>query len=549
MAFVYTVAQVRAAEQQLIDVQLAPDQLMRQAAHVVAVAARTMCEAPDRRRVLLLVGAGGNGGDALYAGAELCSAHGVDAVLVGRDGRVHERALEAFSSAGGVVLDALPGDIGLYRLVIDGILGIGGTGGLGEELALWLAFAEEPQLPVLAIDIPSGVDPDYGSTPELVRTTRLPVNPRLAALFDGDKTGGRSLRQHVRADVTVTFGGLRRAHAVSPECGEVIYADISSGGRSLGQTLLMSARENQQQTMLAWRAAPAERYRWPDPLRTLIPHRPRNLEPQPGDDKYTGGVVGICAGSATFPGAGYLTTAAAVRTTPGMVRYVGPLKNDIVRALPEVVISDSVGKTGRVQAWVVGPGRGTDAAAEAELTELLGRSEPVVIDADALTLLAESAQLRTLLRSRPADTLLTPHLGEFRRLADSLEAFIPDPDVDRIGAVTALSRELQCGVLLKGRHTVIATPADHLSSVDAGTSWAATAGSGDVLAGVLGALLASSYAIFPEPGLALVNAPAAASVHGVATWLSAQTPYGPAPTSASRIAEAIPSATAYITNV
>ncbi|GAB2516419.1 Bifunctional NAD(P)H-hydrate repair enzyme Nnr [Corynebacterium atrinae] len=530
MTYVYTVAQVRAAEQQLIDAQSAPDQLMRQAAHIVAVAARTMCEPSDDGRVLLLVGAGGNGGDALYAGAELCNTHRVDAVLLGRFGRVHERALEAFTSAGGTVLDALPSDLRPFRLVIDGIVGIGGSGGLGENLAHWLSDAEEFSLPILSVDVPSGVDTDYGSVP----ASAVPLN------FTHGKTLGRPIPQHVRADVTVTFGGLRRAHAVSPACGEVIYADLRCEGRSLAQALWTTARQEEQQPLLAWRAAPADQFNWPEPLRTLMPSHLRSLEPRPDDDKYSGGVVGICAGSAAYPGAGYLATSAAVRSTPSMVRYVGPLKDDIVRALPEVVISESVSKTGHVQAWVVGPGRGTDAVAEAELAELLGCPEPVVIDADALTLLSKSAQLRTLLRSRPANTLLTPHLGEFRRLADSLEADIPDPEVDRIGAVLALARNLECDVLLKGRHTVIASPLGHVNSVDAGSSWGATAGSGDVLAGILGALMASSHA----QAMASVGA----SIHSIAAWLSAQTPYGPAPTSASRIAEAIPHATAYLTN-
>lgn len=142
-------------------------------------------------------------------------------------------------------------------------------------------------------------------------------------------------------------------------------------------------------------------------------------------------------------------------------------------------------------------------------------------------------------------------------MADAVGGEIPDPGQDPIGAVTAMVRELGCAVLLKGRFTVIARPAGEfvaVSTVDAGTSWAATPGSGDVLSGLLGARMAHSAVVASEempqyagedefhPGL--YSLADGVQIHAVATWLSAQTPDGPAPTSASRIAKYVPRATA-----
>lgn len=552
----YTVDQIRRAEQPLLDAETTPDELMRSAAGAVAEAARTMLERrpvmPERyRRVLLAVGSGGNGGDALYAGAELAEdGWEVDAVLLGRGGTAHERALAAFTSAGGRVvgLDDVRDTLPRYRLVVDGILGMGGSGGLSAAAATLFSYARQWVIPVLAVDVPSGIDADTGAVP--------------APVISGS-TGSTGDTAHVTADVTVTFGGLRRAHALNAYCGQVVVADpgLAGGdGRTISAHLPPVGDEaTRVQTAVAYRPATG-RYDFDDtslrPIRRVRSGGPR--EPGPYDDKYSGGVVGICAGSATYPGAGVLATTAAVRTTSSMVRYIGDGGSDVVRACPEVVASRTVPETGRVQAWVVGPGRGTGEDAALELEELLGRPEPLVIDADAITLLAQHRELRDALisrsdGSRDAPTaLLTPHDGEFRRLAGAVDGVVPDPADDRLGAVVAMADHLHCGVLLKGRHTVLVERpladgdgrrADTIvHTVDAGTSWGATPGSGDVLAGMLGAAMAESQATL---GTADHVAAGIVALHGAAVGLSARVGdagSGHAPTSASRIAEAIPSA-------
>lgn len=574
---VFTVGEVRAAERPLLAAQDEPDTLMRSAASAVAQAARVMLARDNRLsvddRVLVAAGGGGNGGDALYAAAELAAeGWSVDAVLFGRDGRVHRPALDAFLTAGGTVVevDSVWHRPPHHRLVVDGVLGIGGDGGLSQGPAVLFAYAAAWFVPVLAVDVPSGIAADTGATPAMT-DVEDPPDPRaeewnLPGL--GVLTRTR-VPAHVIADVTVTFGGLRRAHAVSAYCGQVLLADAGlDPERTISAGLSGTWRDRARLSVTTGRAVTPECERPMDEeydvSGTLLTgigraHADGAYEPGPYDDKYSGGVVGVCAGSAMYPGAGVLTTTAAVRTTSSMVRYVGLGGGDaaetaaeVVRACPEVVWSRSVADTGRVQAWVVGPGRGTGEEAAGELAELIARPEPLVLDADAITLLAGRADLRTAVQGRalrdetPAATLLTPHAGEFRRLAEVFSG-IPDPEEDRIGAVVALSDALNCAVLLKGRCTVV-TDGRSVSCIDAGSSWGATPGSGDVLSGILGALAAESEAMFgdgrPLRWKGAFPAYRAVVVHAVAAELSARTPAGHAATSASRIAEAIPHAVA-----
>ncbi|WP_164709617.1 ADP-dependent NAD(P)H-hydrate dehydratase, partial [Rhodococcus opacus] len=139
-------------------------------------------------------------------------------------------------------------------------------------------------------------------------------------------------------------------------------------------------------------------------------------------------------------------------------------------------------KAGRVQSWVVGPGMGTDDAARRTLRTVLESDVPVLVDADGLTLLAEDPDL---VRSRTAATLLTPHAGEFARLTGT------DPGPDRVASARALAADWNVHLLLKGRATVIAEPGGRIFVNEAGGSWSATAGAGDVLAGIIGSLMAA----------------------------------------------------------
>ena len=462
MRHYYTDDEIREAEAPLL-ASLPEGGLMRRAAFGLATAIIRelvlLAGGISGRRVCAVVGSGDNGGDALWA-ATFLRRRGVaaTAVLLNPE-RTHKTALAAFIRAGGRIVESVAV---ATDLVIDGVVGISGSGPLRPNAAEVFAAVDKAGIPVVAVDIPSGVDVQTGSA-------------------DGP---------HVHASLTVTFGGLKPVHALR-DCGRVELVDI---GLALPPT-----------DVLGFDAADVAA-RWP--------------MPGPHDDKYTQGVTGILAGSATYPGAAVLCTGAAVAATSGMVRYAGSAGPQVLSHWPEVIAAPNASATGRVQAWAVGPGLGADDTGAAALWFALETDLPVIVDADALTILAAHPDLVT---GRTAPTVLTPHAGEFGRLAGA------PPGDDRVAATRKLADRLGVTVLLKGNVTVVAEPGGPVYLNPAGQSWAATAGSGDVLSGIIGALLAA--------GLPTGEAAAAAAlVHARAANLSAAAPGpDPAPTSASRI--------------
>ncbi len=213
--------------------------------------------------------------------------------------------------------------------------------------------------------------------------------------------------------------------------------------------------------------------------------------PTASDDKYSRGVLGVRTGSERYPGAAVLGVEAAHRTGLGMVRYLGPERPTalVLARRPETVTAD-----GRVQAWLIGSG--TDAserrAAETRaLRDLLAGEVPVVVDAGAIDLVADApggAPWR-------APVVVTPHDRELARLRDAAGLPAVDltgPGVDRTAAAVDTARALGVTVLLKGARTVVATPAGVVRTVTSPTPWLATAGTGDVLGGILGALVAGA---------------------------------------------------------
>jgi hydroxyethylthiazole kinase-like uncharacterized protein yjeF len=414
MRSAHTVEQVRAAETALM-ARLPDGALMQRAATGLAYAVLDLLGAAYGRRVLVLVGPGDNGGDALHAGALLARRGcAVDAWLLAD--RVHEAGLAALRAAGGRVVSAVdPGRA--PDVVVDGIVGIGGHPGLRPNAVAALDAVRG--VPLVAVDTPSGVDVDTGQ-------------------LDGP---------HVRADVTVTFGTLKVTHLVDPAaqaCGAVHLVD-------LGLDLPAAAVEALQ----------------PADVAALLPF------PGGQAQKYTRGVVGVRAGSAEYPGAGLLSVAGAATGLCGMVRYVGdgPVADRVRQAHPEVV------GDGRVQAWVVGSGGGEGAGRE--LAAARSDGVPLVVDADALAHVDGPLGV-------PA--VLTPHAGE-------LAAMLAVPR-ERVEATPLAHARLAAGrydavVLLKGRRTLVARPDGRVRVTTTGVPWLATAGAGDVLGGLVGALLAA----------------------------------------------------------
>ncbi|MFD4022872.1 NAD(P)H-hydrate dehydratase [Streptomyces sp. NPDC058576] len=471
----YSVETVRAAEAALKQ-RLPEGALMLRAAAGLAVACGDLLRRNGRvygSRVLLLVGSGDNGGDALHAGARLARrGAGVRALLLAPD-RVHPGGLAALLAAGGHVVDG-PDGLGVLDLVVDGITGIGGRGGLREDATELLHTVTRDRTPVISVDLPSGVEADTG------------------------EVHGEA----VRADATVTFGTYKPGLLIDPaaeHAGALRLVDIG-----LGPEL-------------------------PEPpdLEALQYADVAALLPVPGaeSDKYRRGVVGVVAGSERYPGAAVLAVAGALRGGAGAVRYVGPGADAVIARFPEALVhAGPPSKAGRVQAWVVGPGLGDGRRAEAAVADVLAADVPVLVDADGLRLLdAETVRTRT------APTVLTPHAGEAAALLGTAREEV---ESGRLTAVRELAARFRATVLLKGSTTLIAEARDTPVRVNpTGTSWLATAGSGDVLSGLTGSLLAAGL---PPRDAASVGA----YLHG----LAARHGSDGAPVSAQDVADGIPAA-------
>jgi ADP-dependent NAD(P)H-hydrate dehydratase / NAD(P)H-hydrate epimerase len=337
--------------------------------------------------------------------------------------------------------------------VVDGIVGIGGKPGLRPPAVA--ALDALAGVPVVAVDVPSGVDVDTGE-------------------LDGP---------HVVAELTVTFGTHKVAHLVGPAslvCGAVHLVD-------LGLDLPTAAVEALQAADVA------------------------ALVPRPGmdDHKYSRGVVGVRAGSETYPGAALLCVAGAAAGLVGMVRFVGSAADRVRAAHPEVV------GAGRVQAWVVGPGGGDEAASQ--LAAAVQDDVPVLVDADGLA------------HVRPGQAaVLTPHAGELARMLDTgREAVEARP----LAHARVAAERYDAVLLLKGRHTLVVRPDGRTRVTTTGLPWLATAGAGDVLSGLVGALLAA--------GLDPWDAASVGSwLHGAAATLASRG----GPLVASDVAAALPAA-------
>lgn len=255
--------------------------------------------------------------------------------------------------------------------------------------------------------------------------------------------------------------------------------------------------------------------------------------PTADDDKYSRGVVGLRTGSSRYPGAAVLGVEAAWRTGTGMVRYLGPERAQdlVLQRRPETVTAD-----GRVQAWVIGSG--TDAAERgasetAALRGILHADVPVVVDAGALDLVPGAS----------APVIVTPHARELTRLREALGLKADDArDDDAREAVACETAEAFGGVVLsKGAVTIVAAPGGWSRRVSAGTPWLATAGTGDVLGGVLGAITAGAVAA-GRTGLDDLAACAATAawVHGRAGSVASLSRGGGGPVAALDVAEALP---------
>lgn len=364
-----------------------------------------------------------------------------------------------------------------WGVVIDGLFGIGLSRDITGEHAALLDYVNRQRCPVLALDIPSGIHADTG----------------------------RVLGCAVRATHTVTFIALKPGLLTldGPDhCGEISVD-------ALGLDVSRNAN--------AWVAAP-------DLFRGVLKRRPRNFH------KGKAGSLAILGGAAGMSGAALLAGRAALRMGAGRV-YVGLLDESLSLDVqnPELMLrhpDDALGQD--LDALVVGPGLGDSERAEALVAAALASDLPCVLDADALNLVSENPELRRACARRQADTLLTPHPAEAARL---LAVQTAEVQADRVKAAKILAANLNAHVVLKGNGSILAARDGHWFVNTSGNPGMASAGMGDVLAGMLGALLAQGYS--GESSLVLgVNA------HGAAADALAKDGIGPVGITASEVIDA-----------
>jgi hydroxyethylthiazole kinase-like uncharacterized protein yjeF len=462
--------------------------LMERAGRAVADAAREL--ATDTGAAILVVaGPGNNGGDAWVAAAALAATfHKVtvlDATGAPPSAREAAHARQAFVAARGAIAREWPSAL-RPALVVDGLLGIGLARDVEPVFAAIIERMNGCGAPVLAIDVPSGIDAGRGT----VRGTA------------------------VRATRTLTF----IAHKPGLLTGDALdyRGDLSCDALGTGEF------QAEARGALLDEAA----------VRAWL--KPRSRNSHKGDY----GTVAVIGGQRGMVGAALLTARAALYCGAGKVR-VGLLASDapsVDPVHPELMLSsvdDALGE-GVV---VAGPGAGRSPSATSVsmfernvLPALFHLPRPIVLDADALNAVAFNASLETELAARTrAPTLLTPHPGEASRLLHRSTAQVND---DRVGAALALAKRFDAHVVLKGAGSVCASPDGHWSINTTGNPGLATAGSGDVLAGIVGALLAQGLA----PPHALQ---AAVWLHGAAADACVAEGIGPKGLTASEIARAV----------
>ena len=497
MISAYTGTQIREAEKPFLDTG-AGAVLMQRAAYGLANAVVRELQARGERlygaSVTVLAGKGNNGGDGLFAAAMLAR-RGMRTTAVLTAGEAHPQGLAALEKAGGRVIRLTPMNVAgataaaaQSGVVIDAVLGTGAQGGL-RGAAAELIDALERSRPglVVACDNPSGVDADTGEA-------HPPV---------------------LRAELTVTFGAAKAGLLADPG------ADFAGRVQVIPIGIEAALPE------------PAVRRFEAGDLSLLLPH------PRRRSHKYSRGVLGVVAGSQRYPGAAVLACRGALAAGVGMVRYLGPpdVADLVRRSCPEVVCGTGSAAETHVQAWLLGPGLDEGADDQLErVRDAAATGLPVVADAGALPALPRALAPRFV---------LTPHAGE---LAALLARYGADPG--RVGvedATLAAARQASeltgATVLLKGATTLVAAPSGAVFSQAEATPWLATAGSGDVLAGILGALLAQlagspeTHAAFGIPagdrwaGIAAL----AASVHGRAGSLASDG----GPVTASDVAQSV----------
>ncbi|WP_309242819.1 NAD(P)H-hydrate dehydratase [Lichenibacterium dinghuense] len=452
--------------------------LMDRAGRAVADAAERMLAARGGRRALVLCGPGNNGGDGFVAAAELRRrGFAVDVAALAPLEHLRGDAAGAAAAWAGPVGDAAGADPVAHDLVVDALFGAGLSRPLDGAAAVLVERVAAARRPVLAVDLPSGLSGESGA----------------------------ALGPAVRATETVTFFRLKPGHLLMPgreRCGPVTLADIGIDPAVLdgiGATLFHDLPD-------LW-----ER------------HYPR---PAAAGHKYTRGHLVVVSGPMPTLGAARLSARGGLRIGAGLVTVASPADALAIHAaqLTAVMLKPFDGPEAlagiladaRLNAVVMGPGLGHGADAPALVAAALkprGAPRAAVLDADALTLFAGRADdLAALVRGAGGPVVVTPHDGEFARLFDGAAGVLDAPT--KVERARAGARRLGAVVVLKGPDTVVAAPDGRAAIAGEDAPWLATAGSGDVLAGMVGGLLAQAMPAFEAACAAVWLHAAVANHHG-----------------------------------
>lgn len=432
-------AAMRAVEQRAIDAGVGVEALMERAGGAVAEAVRRLAGAAP---VLLLCGPGNNGGDG-YVAARLLEAHGVVVRVAALGAPNTAAAIAARALRDGDVADfaTLAPDASHGAVLVDAIFGTGLTRPLAADTAALLAGLVRHAHLAITIDVPSGVDTDTGAA-----LGETPLAPYA---------------------LTLALGALKPAHVLHPAaalCGAVRVLDIGLDGAASDDWTL---------------------------------DRPALAQPTPAMHKYSRGLVVVIGGA--MPGAAALAARAAMQVGAGYTALLGAAP-DMPHALvqrdwsPATLAATLDGKRRATTAIVVGPGLGKGADAADKLEQALASGYPLVIDGDALHLLKAAMFERIKARDPDSPVVLTPHAGEFHAVFGACSG-------SKIEAARAAAARSGAIVVFKGPDTVIAYPDARTRTATNANPWLSTAGTGDVLAGAIGAMLASGAPHPAEAGV------------------------------------------------
>jgi hydroxyethylthiazole kinase-like uncharacterized protein yjeF len=438
--------------------------LMERAGTAAALVAAEML-AGASNPPLVLAGPGNNGGDAFVLARRLKAAgHAPRVLFSGDPNRLPADARQAHAAwlaAGGTCQSDYPA--GKFALIVDGLFGIGLTRPIEEPYADWIRQGNASGSPILALDVPSGLNAATGQTTgPVVKATRT---ASFIALKPGLLTGD------------------------GPDhCGTITLCNLD---------LAIRIKDGEQIS--------------PDLFRHCLRARRHNSH------KGSFGSVAIIGGAPGMAGAALLAGRAALKLGAGRV-YLGMLAHLAVDTeQPELMLRTPQEAMDAATVLAIGPGLGQSAAAGELLAQALGSSVPLIVDADALNLLAKDTASMRKIAVRPAPTFLTPHPAEAARL---LECPTAEIQADRLAAARELAKRLHVNVALKGCGTIIVAPDDRWFINTTGNPGLATAGSGDVLTGMLAALLAQGW-----PALEALLA--AVHLHGAAADACAANGQGP----------------------